>query len=407
MFQLAASKSKKFEITMKTLSTIRFVVMLFTLVNTSTTGNSGHRTWDLSDTKINYLLAGDVCQQIGLTEWRMRRKRLGVKGWTETEQIFNWPVLSSHSGKAQVTLLVKTPVNTGLILKSNRDMVKLVSEQSGWQRITTNLELDKGNEQIQLGLNESTQAAIIGLEVISSVHLPIHRQRISKLQSLRSNPAWFQNAGFGLMFQWGYWGYPKQGERKQPWQKVYKDFDIEAFTDKIKKINLGYLIWSITWRGSRFSLPLKSVDEIMGSEGFTMEYDFLGKLADALHKRNIPLFLYYHPGAEEPEFWGKVWKGHENRQHYQDCNIKIWTEIGQRLGTKLAGWFVDGGMAQHYPADFYAYKKALTVGNPQRLTTCNPWIFPNCSPFDDMSMGEIMLRVKRKRAFLSPVLPRG
>ena len=124
------------------------------------------------------------------------------------------------------------------------------------------------------------------------------------------------------------------------------------------------------------------------SKDFTMEYDFLGKLADALHKRGIPLFLYYHPGAEEPEFWSKVWKGQAQRQHYQDCNIKIWTEIGQHLGTKLAGWFIDGGIAQHYPADFYAYKKALTAGNPKRLTTCNPWIFPNCSPFDDMSMGE-------------------
>ena len=407
MFQLAASKFKKCEITMRTLSTISFVVMLFTLVNTSTAGNSGPRTWDLSDAKINYLLAGDVCQQIGLTEWRMGRKRLGVNGWTETEQIFKWPVLSSHSGKAQVTLLVKTPANTGLILKSNRDMVKLVIEKSGWQRITTNLELDKGNEQIQLGLNESTQAAIIGLEVISSVHLPIHRQRISKLQSLRGNPAWFQNAGFGLMFQWGYWGYPKQGERKQPWQKVYKDFDIEAFTDKMKQINPGYLIWSITWRGSRFSLPLKSVDEIMGSNGFTMEYDFLGKLADALHKRNIPLFLYYHPVPRSQSFGAKCGKAMITVSIIKTAILKSGLRSGSAweqnwpVGLSMAAWLSITQLI------FMLTKSLLTAGNSQRLTTCNPWIFPNCSPFDDMSMGENHAPGKRKRAFLSPVLPRG
>ena len=126
----------------------------------------------------------------------------------------------------------------------------------------------------------------------------------------------------------------------------------------------------------------------MGSKDYTMDYDFLGKLTNALHKRNIPLFLYYHPGAEEPKFWEKVWHGHEKSQHFQECNILIWTEIGKRLGTKLAGWFVDDGIVQFYPADFYAYEKALTAGNPKRLTTFNPWIFPNCSPFDDISMGE-------------------
>lgn len=199
---------------------------------------------------------------------------------------------------------------------------------------------------------------------------------------------WFKNAGFGLMFQWGNWGYPASGERKTPWNKVYEDFDIEAFANKMKALDPGYIIWSITWRGSRFSAPLKSVDGIMGSKDFTMEYDFLGKLTDALTERGIPVFLYYHPGTEEPEFWKTIWQGPEKREVFEKANIAIWTEIGERLGTKLSGWFVDDGMVQLYPADFVAYIRALKAGNPQRLVSFNAWKFPNCTPYEDLSMGE-------------------
>ena len=47
-------------------------------------------------------------------------------------------------------------------------------------------------------------------------------------------------------------------------------------------INPGSIIWSVTWRGSRFAVPLKSVEQIMGSKEFTMDYDCLGTLTDAL-----------------------------------------------------------------------------------------------------------------------------
>jgi hypothetical protein len=126
----------------------------------------------------------------------------------------------------------------------------------------------------------------------------------------------------------------------------------------------------------------------MGSKDFTMEYDFLGKLTDALTKRGIPVLFYYHPGAEEPAYWGKVWHGRQDLKTWEEANVEIWTEIGERYGDKISGWFVDDGMVLYYPSDFYRYSKALKAGNPKRITTFNPWIFPNVSPFNDMTMGE-------------------
>ncbi len=350
------------------------------------------KTWSLSDERINYLLAGDACGAIGLKETLDGRKRFGVRGWKKQEQIFRWPVQSSLAGTCQLSLLVSAPTETRLVLQSNAETKELVVNESGWCRIPATLTLGKGADLIQLGLKDGfsggKDAGVMSIEVITEKFRPVYERQLADLKASRGDCACFQNVGFGLMFQWGNWGYPRTGERKSPWQRIYQEFDIEAFANKMKALNPGYIVWSVTWRGSRFSAPLKLVEQIMGSKDYTLEYDFLGRLADALGKRGIPMFLYYHPGADEPAFWAKMWHGQDNRQPWEDANVAIWTEIGNRLGDKLAGWFIDAGMVQHYPADFYRYKQALRAGNPKRLTTFNPWRFPTVSPYDDMSFGE-------------------
>lgn len=351
-------------------------------------------SWTLSDGKINVLRAGDVCEMIGLKEWVAERKRLGVQNWTKPEQIFSWPVKAADSGSCEVTLLLMTPKpGMVMILSSNKDRVEIKIPEAGWQRIPANLKVDT-DDTIRLQLQDELPggpqgtAEIISLEVITPKHLPIHKARLAEICTPVAEAQWFQNAGFGLMFQWGSWGYPQTGEKKQPWNKIYEDFDIEAFANKMKSINPGYIVWSVTWRGSRFSSPLKSVEAIMRSNDYTMEYDFLGKLTDALTKRGIPVLFYYHPGAEEPSYWNKVWHGHDDVKAWEDANVAIWTEIGERYGDKLSGWFVDDGMAQYYPSDFYRYIKALKAGNSKRIISFNPWIFPKVSPYDEMAMGE-------------------
>lgn len=349
--------------------------------------------WTLSDEKINVLRAGDVCEKIGLKEWVAGRKRLGVQNWTKPEQVFSWPVKTTTSGSFAVTLLVNAPKAVMvMILSSNSDRVEIKSPEAGWQRIpaTLNLAMD---DTIKLQLQDELPGGkhapeIMSLEVITPKHLRIHKARMAEIHTPIEEAQWFQNAGFGLMFQWGNWGYPPAGDRKQPWNKIYEDFNIEVFADKMKSINPGYIVWSVTWRGSRFSAPLKSVEAIMRSKDYTMEYDFLGKLTDALTKRGIPVLFYYHPGAEEPDYWKTVWRGPDDVKTWEDANVAIWTEIGGRQGDKLSGWFIDDGMVQYYPSDFYRYIKALKTGNPKRVVSFNPWKFPTVSPYEDMTMGE-------------------
>lgn len=353
----------------------------------------GKDAWELSDTRVNHLLAGDVCGKIGLKEGRMKTKRMGVGDWATTEQEFCWPVTASAPGACAVELLVSLPAaGTLLVLSSSHDRVEVAAPEAGWLRVPATLKVDK-NDAIKLKLKQAITsgkpAAIMGIEVVTAAHLPDYQRQLAEIRTPVGDAAWFRNAGFGIMFQWGSWGYPQTGDRKQPWSRIYQEFDIEKFADKMKSFNPGYVIWSVSWRGSRFAAPLKSVERIMGSKDFTMEYDFLGKLTDALTKRNIPVMFYYHPGSEEKEYWKTVWHGQEDRRVWEDANAAIWTEIGERLGPKLSGWFVDDGMVHYYPADFYRYMKALKAGNPKRLVAFNDWKFCNCSPFEDMTMGEV------------------
>lgn len=391
-------KKMQFALLWKVLMCVGLCIALPAVSNAE--GN-GKKVWDLSDDGINYLMAGDVAESIGLKERFSGTKRFGVKNWTKPEQVFSWPVRTSHAGDFDLSILVKLPKGTRLNISSKQETVEKVVAYGGWHRLNSSLRLGRGDEYIRIALDEPVERGeLFSVEVITAKHLPVHKQRLAELKRQRGDVSWFQNAGFGLMFQWGHWGYPKEGDRKRPWQRVYREFDIEAFADKMERFDPGYVIWSITWRGSRFPAPLQSVEEIMNSKDFTLEYDFLGKLADALYERDIPLFLYYHPGHEEPEFWEEVWHGQDQRQHYQDCNVAIWTEIGNRLGKKLAGWFIDGGIVQHYPADFHRYKQALLAGNPKRLTTFNPWKYPKTSPFDDMSFGESVSGNVRNGVFI-------
>jgi hypothetical protein len=349
--------------------------------------------WALADDKTNYLLAGDVCESIGLKEWTHGRKRFWVKEWNNPSQIFEWQVQGVQPGKCEVIALVNVPrEGFELTLSSGSETIVLTATDKGWHRIYGEITISK-KDTLKLALQEDLSgqehaAEIIGLEIITEKYRPLYKQRIAEMRTPVEDAQWFLNSGFGIMFQWGNWGYPREGDRKSPWNKVYEDFDIEAFADKMKSFDPGYIFWSITWRGSRFSAPLKSVDQVMENSDYTMDYDFIGKLVDALTSRGIPVFFYYHPGAEEPGYWQKVWRGYDDVTFWEDANVAIWTEIGERLGDKLSGWFVDDGMVQYYPSDFYRYAKALKAGNPKRLITFNPWHAPNVSPFDDVSMGE-------------------
>ena len=207
------------------------------------------------------------------------------------------------------------------------------------------------------------------------------------------------DAGYGLMFQWGEWGYPQHGPRKE-WPKMIDDFNVESFADMCAEVGAGYVVWSATWMTYYFPAPIKAIDNIL--PGRTCSRDLIGELADALNKRGIKMILYYHLGHGtnvNAEWWKENWVSHASMTKFFENFCVITTEVGTRYGKKLAGWMIDDGMI-YYPGPFEQMGKALKTGNPDRLISYNSWVLPRFTDFQDFflekAMGMVTTDLDRK-----------
>jgi hypothetical protein len=124
--------------------------------------------------------------------------------------------------------------------------------------------------------------------------------------------------------------------------------------------------------------------------GRTSKRDLIGELAEALNQRGIKLMLYYHCGYGDRE-----WQTHNfgtndaNRIGTDALFRKNWisiiTEVGERYGSSLAGWFIDEGW---YPSPFEKQNRALKAGYPGRIVSFNDWVRPRLTDFQDVEFGE-------------------
>ena len=241
----------------------------------------------------------------------------------------------------------------------------------------------KGRSTITLRLLKPDNARLKSLELINlAARDDIHRRVVQ----LRASTQWLRDAKYGLMFQWGGWGYPQHGPKK-PWPKMIDDFDVEAFARMAEEAGAGYVIWSATWCTYHFPAPIKAIDRI--APGHTSQRDLVGDLADALARRNIKLMLYYHEGHPDKDWWPKNWDyaDTDRKEKFVNNLCDVMTEVGQRYGKQVSGWFLDDAML-YYPAPFERITKALKAGNPDRLVSYNSWVLPRLTEFQEVWMGE-------------------
>ena len=310
-------------------------------------------------------------------------KRFWVRGWKEPGDALEWMVESPHAQRVEVSVLTRGATAVRLMSPSGSLQADLVPQE--YQRtMIGSLLLPAGRSALKLALTSlpGKESELRSVELMPEAAKAGFQRRVA---TVRSDTRWLREARYGVMFQWGFWGYPEHGPAK-PWPKMIDDFDVEKFARMVdEEFGAGYVLWSITWRGSKFSAPLKSVERIV--PGHTCSRDFIGDLAKALNTRGIKLMLYYHPGHEDPEWWAANWVSHDERTRFLDQWCDVVSEIGTRYGNLLAGWFFDDGMI-YYPAPFERMVKTAKAGCPQRLVSFNEWIFPVTTEFQDVQFGE-------------------
>ena len=320
----------------------------------------------------------------GVSDWfESRTEKNLYSTWKGENQRAEWIVRSDKEQRCRVRLLADNLDSWDLTVGGNT--LKASHPARGFERADVGeVVLPQGDCRIALNRTAAGPAKFKSVEIIP---VDVLAEMDRRAAALRSSTDWIRQAKYGVMVQFGAWGYPPHGD-KLPWPKLFEQFDVESFAKMVDEdMGAGWVIWSLTWRGSRFSLPLQSVDALVADH--TTQDDFIGKLADALSKRGVKLMFYYHPGHEDKEFWqaNVSGAGRADRSRFFENWQSIMNEIGIRYGSRLAGWFFDDGCV-YYPAPFEMLTRAAKAGYPQRLVSYNNWALPLYTEFQDIQMGE-------------------
>ena len=319
-----------------------------------------------------------------------------VEGWTRPDQTLTWQVTVPDEDAYAVNVLAcrgdDRPVEL-TVSAAGRSVSGTLRSASGiWTRQALDgvLSLPKGPQTITLRARPLDGAAAFAASVFAvELVRPAVRDRLHEAAvAQRSDTAWLQKAGYGLMSHWTSETCPRRG-RPKPYAQAAQDFDVEMLANQVQEAGAGFLVLTTSHAQFYFPAPIQAIDRIL--PGRIAPRDLVADLADALGKRGIRLMLYYHIGASSDPQWLKAsgfWETDTSRI------FGNWTaiisEVGQRYGDRLAGWWFDDGSINYYyrSAPWERLTRAAKAGNANRLVGYNPWILPSPTEFQDFCCGE-------------------
>jgi hypothetical protein len=311
-----------------------------------------------------------------------------------------WTLRAPADGVYEVSAIT-TGKGSRLMLTCNGAHQEAVVEEKGWERVSLGtIRLTAGENVLQLDAEAAKGFKFDALELVQPA---VKAALLKDALAMRKSPEWFKDAGYGLMFQWTNRATPPEGEIK-PWEEKVNDFKLDEFIDMVESTGASYVLWSVTWGNQYISAPIQSLDAIL--TGRTTKRDLLGEMADALHERGIKLIFYYHYGYDcnhsiDAE-WMEASGGYKaDKTEFYKNWMAIVSEIGERYGDKLNGWWFDGGQ-RYYNCHFdntpgdqgflSAPFKELTLaarnGNPERIVAYNSWVKPRLTEYQDYYAGE-------------------
>ncbi len=336
-------------------------------------------------------LTGELKELYPGKEW----KRFWVENWRQTSDRFEWTVECAKEGDYTVALILKGDTRAGDPCKielaaGNRKLTHLVKRERFWNRhaLERTLHLPAGRTTLTLQATRLPPKAKLALLSIELVRPEVRTSIEETAKSLRSSTEWMVNAKYGLMTHWTARSKPRHGLPK-PYAEAVKDFDVESFAATVQQSGAGFVVITTSWADYYFPAPIKAIDEIL--PGRTAQRDLVADLSDALAKRGLKLILYYHPGHDDEPWWSKLkYDGEQDKSEYFNIWCRVVSSIGQRYGSKLAGWWFDDGMGTYYPynAPWEKMTRAAKAGNPARVVGYNAWIWPKATDYQDFSCGE-------------------
>ena len=334
-------------------------------------------------------------------------KHFWINNWSNgTNDYFKWNVALATGAVYHVyaKLSAGATVPVQLSITGTNTVLNFTTRPIGWDKLDCGtISLPAGTKQLVLRKNTTDTTQVISiksLELIRQSDLPAYQQRVA---SFRADTTWMSQAKYGLMTQFGPWGYPPTGPQPSL-QNMANGFSVSNFVNLVTNTGCKYVIFSLTWWNYQMLAPIQAVTNIVpGNPNLTSTRDVIGELSTALHVAGVRFTLYYHCGSDSQSpggygstpWWqaqqfpepGYTERGVADRSIFFTNWFNVISDIGNRYGTNLDGWFIDDGLV-YYPAPFEHLGQAARAGNPNRLLCYNSWIATEYTDFQDVFMGE-------------------
>ena len=316
-------------------------------------------------------------------------------GWTNAEQVITWDITVPSADDYLIQVVAERKSEQALeaevTVGTTTQQATLPKTQKGWDRfpLPKPVHLTPGKVTISLRLRSTDhqpfQAFVQGLELVRPA---VREAQRAKALAQRSDTTWFQQARYGIFVHWTWQTKPRTGEPK-PYAQAVADFDVPAFVAQMKDTGAGVVVLTTSHAYQSIPGPNRALDGIL--PGRTATRDLIGDLADALNKEGIRLMLYYHLGATNDRAWQQAtgFFATDTTRFFANWEAII-REVGERYGTRLAGWWFDDGSTNYYyrSPPWERLAAAAKAGNPQRIIGFNPWTVFSPTEFQDFYCGE-------------------
>jgi hypothetical protein len=275
------------------------------------------------------------------------------------------------------------------------------STEGGWyfnfdrKRLEGRLHLTRGINPVTLQVSGTEKDEVVRLRCLEVLPASANAEMAAAEDSARADRAstdWFVKAGYGVMFHWTDFTQPRDGMKK-PYPEAVNAFDVDTFARLIGEIGAGYVIFTLNHAHPHCPAPIQSWEAI--HPGWTTRRDLIGDIADALEKRGIRFLLYINsPVLTKLGGIGAtgLYELTCSEERFTEIHKNILSEIGSRYRNKLAGYWFDSwyqSLAAYPDVPIEAIYRYCKVGNPDRITAFNFWIFPVLTPWQDYWAGEL------------------
>jgi hypothetical protein len=275
------------------------------------------------------------------------------------------------------------------------------STEDGWyfnfekKRLDGRLHLTRGINPVTLqvsGADPEEVAHMRCLEVLPVSASAAITADEESARAHRTSTDWLVKAEYGAMFHWTDFTQPREGTKK-PYPDAVDSFDVNAFASLLEEMGAGYVIFTLNHAHPHCPAPIHAWETV--HPGWTTKRDLIGDIAVALEKRGIRLILYINSPVLTN--FGKtgetgLYELTFSEEQFTEIHKNVLSEIGSRYGEKLAGYWFDSwyqSLAAYPDVPIEAIYRYCKVGNPNRITAFNFWIFPVLTPWQDYWAGEL------------------